>query len=120
MRYLSILLLLPSLVFATNYYRWVDDKGGVHYSERPPVNATSVDEFKSPLKPITRDEEDAKKPEKPSFDAKNCQVAKDNLKILASNNRIHVEEDGEKRQLTKDEIAQKKVEMQKNVEKYCE
>lgn len=50
LRYLLPLLLLPGLA-AAQTYRWVDDAGKVHYSDRaPPASATDVQKTPTPAR----------------------------------------------------------------------
>ena len=130
---LTSLLLVSSLSLATTYYRWIDDKGLVHYSETPPVGVESTPENsqregslaapisdKKPEEAPVKKEEEKAQPSEAEQRAANCDIAKENLKIMANNRKIKVaQEDGTERDLSDEEIQVKKVEMEKNVDEFC-
>lgn len=131
---LTSLLLVSSLSLATTYYRWLDDKGLVHYSETPPVGVESTSEnsqregsLAAPLSDKKPEEAAAAKKEEKKAQASeaeqqaaNCDIARENLRIMANNRKIKVtQEDGTERDLSNEEIQAKKAEMEKNVDDFC-
>lgn len=56
----ALLFLVPALCVAAEVYRWVDERGTVHYSNGAPppgVNATRVDVDAEPRAPVTESSE---------------------------------------------------------------
>ena len=46
-------LIMPSLVFAADYYRWEVENGVVHFSDSPPKNAKQSEKYAIPIIPST-------------------------------------------------------------------
>ncbi len=124
------MLLSATTAWASGYYRWVDEKGAVHYSEIPPAEgAASIQEVGSPSGSLSTPKEDnvsvqpkpvKQAPEKTDLKSKNCKIAQDNLEVMNRSKDIHVTgENGEKRILTKEEVELKKLETEKDIEIYC-
>lgn len=116
------------------YYKWVDDKGGVHYSARPPrdrpaqVIKTEREDSPAPTPPSTPAKPGSKptpavpttEPEAPApanaanarvlaaEAATNCEIARKNLNVLNTRARVRIKDDqtGEFRFLTPEEHAQ--------------
>jgi len=121
-------------------YKWVDDNGEVHYSDRKPNNISTeslrirtqknLQPRKDPIeqaasldeKQNTALEAKARKlqgeSKKRELDAQ-CLAIKNNLKTLMEKSRIRIEEEGKLRYLSPDEINNKKAAYQEQIEEFC-
>jgi hypothetical protein len=128
----SLFFLASSPAFSApdKVYKWTDEKGQVHYSERPPLGTqTEV------IKPQTGHSEpvnydtgtDKAKEEKKVASAKaslkdpeRCEVARQNLEKLKTYVRIRIkDENGEYRYLTPEELTQKTNEATTAIKESC-
>lgn len=120
------------------FYKWTDEKGQVHYGQRPPLN-TEIEVIKAktaqaaPTEPASQGNTEAKpapksetKPEtKPEQqlaiqDPKICQQAKETAEALKAYARIKIKEGNEYRYLTPEEHAQKLKDAQAAISASCE
>jgi len=121
-------------------YKWIDDNGEVHYSDRKPNN-TSAESLrirtqknlqlrKNPIEQAASlDEKQNKaleaKAQKLQRESKKrelnaqCQAIKNNLKTLMEKSRVRIEEEGKLRYLTPDEINKKKTAYQQQIKEFC-
>lgn len=136
------ILLMASSVFASDVtiYKWVDDKGVVHFSNSHPANkeSTEVDvrvaysaanKKNSNTDNLVETEEEKlavqMKIERTEKNAKmfteNCKSAQANQKILTSFNRILIQDDkGNDKLLTGDDIKTQLDLTKKHIDIYCE
>ena len=134
------LLSLPALA-AKTFYKWVDDEGVTHYSERKPMgtDAEAVSVSIGRSDPVTNaqtnvqgaqgnadgqtaagsnteevDPEALKDPER-------CNIARKNLETMQNNNRIRMKDPatGEYRFLSQQEKEQQMAESQKAIDESC-
>jgi len=112
-------------------YTWTDDKGVIHYGERPPkdVNAKLVKTRTGHSEPVPQ-----AAPPKPEeavaetqqqmqrvIDPERCELARKNLRTMDGHARIKVpDEQGNLRYLTEQEKAEKRQEMEQIVSESCE
>ncbi|MEM7253609.1 MAG: DUF4124 domain-containing protein [Pseudomonadota bacterium] len=145
---LSVVVILSLGLLATDeasarIYKWVDDKGNVHFGERPPTdgNAEEIktrqthitdDQAKAQLKALTDKSSESSKnrevveqdqQQAEAVDARrkeNCEIAQNNLKLLESKNRVQTKgEDGEKFYLD-DDTRQHKISLsKKQIAEFC-
>lgn len=133
MKIMTILLLLtPVSIFAANQvYKWVDDKGEVHYSSSPP--STSLNgtvrhdtgdmvifkpQFIHPSESTVSREDNS--PDNPQL-AIYCQNLKNNLSILYKNKRVRVRQaNGQFIELDNNAKEQKVAEVHSTLQKYCD
>ncbi len=113
-------------------YKWTDEKGRVHFSERPPLGTqtevvkpqighsepvnyeTAAPEKTKEEKKVVTDKNTLKDPDR-------CDAARKNLDTLKTYARIKIKgEDGEYRFLTPEEQQQKTNEATKAIEESCE
>ena len=111
-------------------YRWVDDNNIVQFTERPPkdrsyekiivtssggreVTQVTAQEAKAEAKT------DATIEEVQQANARNCQVAKQNMDVLRNIARIRVTENGEERILSPEEKAKRIQDTQKQIDVFC-
>ena len=136
----TLLAMLSSTVFA-EMYKWVDENGEVHYSDRQPPADVETETIKPPP---TVDVEQAKKElearqnkfkteesEKPAEEEKvteeelavkkkNCELGKDKLQRLQDNPRVYSEaEDGTRTRLGEDERQARIKQAQDMIKKNC-
>ena len=139
---LSALLLTWPLHVSADIYKWIDEDGSVHYSDRKPLNknATLMDApsgstgtsaestYESQIEALNESEEvealrirqqqetaDANA-EKLSY----CNTLKKNLSTLSSYARVRIEDDnGDLRILTPEEMVTKKKEIQSSLDNHC-
>ncbi len=121
-----------TLAVPEKVYKWTDEKGLIHYSERPPLGKqTEVVKpeigFSEPVNYGTATSEKPKEEAKATNtksslkDPERCDAARQNLDTLKTFARIKVKgEDGEYRFLTPDEQQQRTQESQKAIEESCE
>ena len=124
---------------AGNVYKWTDDNGTIHYGDKRPkdvqsktlkVNSkssapqTPVQEQLKSLEEKESQESLAKSEKEKELQLKNnneqrCDQAKSNLQTIENNARIRIEENGELRYMTQEEITKKKDDMRKIVDEAC-
>lgn len=135
-------LMLPSLTVAQAVYRWTDENGEVHFGDREPTGRKSErvsvktgrpsgdSERRSPQEQVEeldkQQAERSRKNEESAADGArrkqreaNCETARANLKVIESNARIRVTEDGEQRYLDEEEIAKQKQRFEEIAEENC-
>ncbi len=143
--FLTSLLLASLSVQAGDVYRWVDEQGNVHYSETPPpgqqAEQTGV-RTRTTGTGISPQTVDEAAPERPDDDAEsdeataegapeqdpevlaeirrqNCERAREGMETLDSYNRVRVEEDGEQRFLTPEEMEEQRERLQGIIDENC-
>ena len=136
----SLILLNTSLFCHADVYKWTDEKGNTHYSDMKPNNtnseklsiqtkhnATPRNSPQASATELSKRTEQALKEkseqlkastEKREMDAK-CEIIRNNLKTMETNSRIKVNENGETRFLTPEEIASKKQKYIEQIEAHC-
>ncbi len=132
---LSLMGLLVSshaLTAPEKVYKWTDEKGQVHYSERPPfgMQAEAIKPEIGHSEPVNygaatdnkvKEEKTADAGKKALKDPERCAAARKNLDTLKTYARIKVkDENGEYRFLTQDEKQQNTNEAAKAIEESCE
>ncbi|AHI29326.1 DUF4124 domain-containing protein [Marinobacter similis] len=141
---LSLLLaVLPSVSMGASVYKWTDENGVTHFGDRQPngaqaekvnvrsgsaspsstnrpspterVNALEEQEQEAAEQRRQSAAEEARQKQREA----NCSTAQANLDVMARNARIRIEEDGEQRYLTPEEIAQKRTQFEEIVTESC-
>jgi hypothetical protein len=141
---LSLLIaVIPGIAVSASVYKWTDDKGVTHFGDRQPTG-TPAEKVNVRSGTSSRTSDDRQSPqerlgelqEKQESEAEsrretavqeanrkqrkaNCDMARSNLKIIDSNARIRIEENGELRYLSPEEIAEKRASFEEAVEKNC-
>jgi hypothetical protein len=134
-------LLASSYAFTASgkVYKWTDEKGLIHYSERPPLGTQTEivkpeigrsepvnygapsDEKAEKAKEGTKLEKKVDDEKSALKDPARCDSARKNLNVLKTYARIKLKgDDGEYRFLTPDEQKQKADEATKIIEESCE
>jgi hypothetical protein len=137
MRYLTYLVLVVSTSLnAGAIHKWVDENGGVHYGDSPPVKAKTENIHvqsapSNPGKALPRlsapDEtqqaagQDDVSPDVSKEQASEiCEAARNDLNVISSSSRIKLKQtDGTLRYLSKEEIAKRKADSEAEVARYC-
>ena len=111
-------------------YKWKDENGEIHYTERAPKGIeytrirTYVDSNNAAPAKTPKLNADVKKEEKESsygtWRQENCTIANQNLEMLKTASRIGVDDgQGGKRLMTDEEKAKQIAQMEEQKEKYC-
>lgn len=134
--------LAPRLAVGESVYRWTDENGVTHFGDRQPVGtqAESVNvrtggshatgERSSPQQRLNNMEQgqqeqaeaqqlSAQEEARQKQREANCETARSNLNILSTYGRIKVEENGETRYLSPEEIAEQKANYQQVADENC-
>jgi len=135
----SLLLAAPSFA-ASDVYKWTDDDGNIHYSDKKPNNIeskslkikagkTDGSRRSAQEQAKTLNEQETQKlaaqAEKLKGDTlkrendARCQAIRDNLKKIAENSRIKINDNGELRYLTPEEINTKTKQYQQTLKDKC-
>jgi len=137
-----ILAAAPFAASAASVYKWTDEQGVTHFGDRQPtgqqaerVNVRSGtssggQQGQSPQEQLedleARQADEAEKREESAVEEArrkqreaNCATARSNLKILDRNSRIRVEEDGEQRYLSPEEIDEQRQKFQEIADENC-
>lgn len=127
-----LLAVVPGVSMSASVYKWTDENGVTHFGDRQPTGkqservnvrsgtaSTVTSDRKSPqerLNDLQKREEDqaVTERERASQEARrkqreaNCATARANLDAIDSNARIQIEENGETRYLSPEEIAKQR------------
>lgn len=137
----TLLALTPALGVAESVYKWTDENGVTHFGDRQPsgkqservsikTGRPSGERRQSPQERLSDMEEEQRQTQQRADESAAerarskqreaaCETARSNLEIIERNSRIRVEESGEARFLSSEEINAKKQEFQAMVEKNC-
>ncbi len=138
MRYLIYLILVVSTsLHAGTIQKWVDENGNVHYGDAPPVSAKTKDVKvqsapSNPGKPLPRlsdeqggagtgsgtetDQQNISEEQAASI----CEKATNDLNVLNNNTNIQLKQvDGTTRDLSADEVNQRRAKAQAESDRYC-
>lgn len=144
LKLLKILLLLSislntTFAVSAEVYKWIDQDGNTHYSDKKPHNtdSTSIKIKNSKNKQQAKTEKSAKPLDEKAARAaqaqqaevmdearqkeikEKCATIRANLKIIAETSRIRVVEDGNTRYLSPEEIAAKKSRHEQQIKEFC-
>ena len=125
-------------------YKWKDSKGNLKYTQtKPPAgtpyitiknrdsgsSSTATTQASEQAQPATSEQDEIiaqQEAEKKSvheknleITRKNCTIAKNNLQVLETRDRVQIEENGGKRLLTEQERADRLAKAKENVSKFC-
>lgn len=93
-------LCLPAA--AAEMYKWTDEKGRVHYSDKPPPEGTKAEERDLPE---TADSAPTQLPERAPPPSAECLAARQSLSQLQQNSNVAMDLDGDGKPETLDEAA---------------
>lgn len=139
----GLLLTIGMTAHAGKAYKWQDDDGSWHYSEKPPLEKEAetlkIKTGSLVEEPTTEEPDDANKNTKPTEEqpikqspevaaaererkTKNCEIAKKNLKSLTDRPRIIYtdKEKGEERYLTSEEHDEWRQKSKDQVKEFCQ
>jgi hypothetical protein len=98
---ITSLLLTATPAMAGEYYKWVDEKGVSHFSERPPAQANTAEKIKTHARTPTEEEASAADTaiekelaptQKIQADPERCNKEKQRLSQLSSGSRIRMQD----------------------------
>lgn len=138
----AVPLMAPITATGASVYKWTDENGVTHFGDREPTGKQSErvsvrtgktsggQQPKSPQQQLeemqSRDADAAGKREESSVDEArrkqreaNCETAQSNLNIIERNSRIRIEEDGEQRYLSQEEIQEQREKFQEIADENC-
>ena len=135
----SLLLGFCDTLVAAKIYKWVDEQGITHFTERPPqdresttITTTSAPANSATVKaPITSTK--ITDPEQAAIDAKVkrqvaaeeaerqrvCNIYRNNLAQMEQNPRVRVEENGQMRRIGEEERQQRMADTRKAISENC-
>ena len=138
-----VLLLFIAFNSYAAMYKWVDEDGNTHYSEKPPAGDIDVQTIKPPPKVDTeaanqelankqeqlkqvdenrskQAEEEAALQQQAAIQKKNCETAQKNLATINANPRVYsTDEQGNRYKVGEDERQQKIAAAKKAIAEYC-
>jgi hypothetical protein len=136
-----VVMALPVFATAQSVYKWTDENGVIHFGDRKPNGQQSESVSIRTGKPsgaastspqqkvqeMADQEAESVQSEKVSAAEEarqkqrtaNCRTAESNLSLIRSGSRIRVEENGEERYLTPEEISQKREQFEEIAELNC-
>lgn len=138
-----MMAIVPGIAMSASVYKWTDKEGVTHFGDRQPVGESSetvnvrsgtssgTDNSRpSPQKRLgelqERQQAEIEKKQETAVETArrkqreaNCENARSNLKVIDSNARIRIEEEGEMRYLTPDEIAEQRMKLEEIAAENC-
>jgi hypothetical protein len=136
-----LLVAAPAISSAASVYKWTDEDGVTHFGDRQPTGQQSEsvsirtgkpseNSRQSPQAQVKAlEDQEAEQAERKQESAveearrkqreANCETARSNLSILQRNSRIRVEEDGEQRYLSPEEIEEQRKKFEEIAEENC-
>lgn len=133
--------IFPALSMAASVYKWTDENGVTHFGDRKPTGqeteSVDVRTGKKASGPQTSPQERLGQMEEKQANAANdekvkavekarekqraanCETAQNNLNLLRAGSRVKVEENGEQRFLTPEEIEEKRKQFEAIAEQNC-
>lgn len=137
------LITAPALTYSASVYKWTDDDGVIHFGDRQPpgqqaesINIRTGSPNSGKRSPSAQerlqklDEKQQDQAERNQVSAveearqkqrkANCETARNNLRVMSSNARIRVEEAGEQRYLSPEEIEDQRQKFQQIADDNCE
>lgn len=140
---LLLMAVAPGMAMSASVFKWTDENGVTHFGDRQPMGANSetvhvrsgtlsgtensrpspqqrLGELQERQKAESENEQKslAETARQKQRDA-NCENARSNLKIIENNARIRIEEEGEMRYLTPDEIADQRMKLEDIAAENC-
>ena len=127
---IAITVALCSSATAGQYYRWTDENGVTHYTDKPPanretktVNTSNVHGTTPTSTPATEEaeasEETVEAPPVREKSPERCAIARQNLKSISENARVRIKENGEFRYLNEKEVNAKRQEARQTIKEDC-
>lgn len=137
-----LLAVTPSLAMSASVYKWTDEQGVTHFGDRQPPgthaetlnvrSGTSSGNGRStPQKRLSelqeQEQKNAEKKQETMAETANrkqrdanCENARSNLKVIESNARIRIEDNGEMRYLSPEEIAEQRSKLEEIAKINCQ
>lgn len=137
-----LLAATPSMAMSASVYKWTDEQGVTHFGDRQPPgtraetlnvrSGTSSGNGRStPQKRLSelqeQEQKNAEKKQETMAETANrkqrdanCENARSNLKVIESNARIRIEDNGEMRYLSPEEIAEQRSKLEEIATENCQ
>ena len=140
MRYSIFLILMASMSLnAGSIHKWTDEEGNVHYGDSPPASAKTegVRVLAAPTNPgksLPRlgssggdaggnaGSDPGNNQQVPEDQARlACEKAREDLKVIGKSDRIKLRDaDGNTRYMTSEEIEERRIQSEADVERFCQ
>lgn len=138
-----LMAVVPGMAMSASVFKWTDKDGITHFGDRQPVGANSetvhvrsgtlsgsknnrpsaqqrLNELQEKQQAETeKKQETAVDTARRKQREANCENARSNLDVIQSNARIRIEENGEMRYLTPDEIAEQRMKLEEIAAENC-
>lgn len=138
-----LIAVAPGMAMSASVYKWTDENGITHFGDRQPVGAKSetvnvrsgtlsgtatnrpspqkqLDELQEQRQEeVDQEKETAVEAARRKQRVANCESAQANLKVIDSNARIRIEENGEMRYLSPEEIAEQREKLEEIATDNC-
>ena len=135
------LIFTPALAMGSAVYKWTDEDGVTHFGDRQPTGrqaesvnvrsgsseqtqpARSMRERLDGMQERHTPQDNNAAPATEALQAQrqqNCEVAQESLRVLEIGGRLRIQENGEERFLSNDEIEAKRIEYRKLVSELCD
>lgn len=138
-----LLIIAPAMAMSASVYKWTDENGVTHFGDRQPVGTSSetlnvrsgtasangnsrpgpqqrLDAIREQQQQeADRQTESAMEEARRKQREANCATARTNLEIIRTNSRIRVQENGEPRYLTPEEIDEQKTKYEEIAAENC-
>ncbi|MGO1749421.1 MAG: DUF4124 domain-containing protein [Marinobacter sp.] len=138
-----LMAVAPGMAISASVYKWTDENGITHFGDRQPVGASSetvhvrsgtlsgtensrpsaqqrLGELQEKQQAETeKKQETAVDTARRKQREANCENARSNLEVIKSNARIRIEENGEIRYLTPDEIDEQRMKLEEVAAENC-
>ena len=136
-RLLLLLIILPMWIQAGSVYKWVDEKGVVHFSSKPHYEAEDVETFEASKSPriggepneqdsqnneesTEANEENVDNSEPTPEQIEYCNILKSNLKTLKSSPRVRMQKENGEYEILGDEARQSEIDrIEKSIKESC-
>lgn len=137
-----LLAATPSMAMSASVYTWTDEQGVTHFGDRQPPGTraktlnvrsgtSSGNGRSSPQKRLSELQEQQQKNAEQKQETvvetanrkqrvANCENARSNLKVIESNARIRIEDNGQMRYLSPEEIAEQRSKLEKIAAENCQ
>lgn len=139
----ALMAVAPAQILASSVYKWTDENGVTQFGDRKPTGRqaeqvnirTGTSENAGDIRPSPQQQVQALEEQQQESAANqaesaverarqkqreaNCETARANLEVISSNARIRIEENGEMRYLTPEEIDAKRQEFEDLAAENC-
>lgn len=117
----TIMCSLAAPAISAQLYKWQDENGVVHFTDKPPKGKTATKmRVKAPPTMGGDADEPAKDESQPNPRAERCEMERKRLQVLQSNMTVRMRnDDGTMRELSKEDMQEEIGLSQAAIERYC-